>query len=65
MFQRKPILPGSSDADQLTKIFQLCGSPTEENFPGWNKYDPKSDFPAQWAPSVRNIRSVLPEQWVS
>ncbi|KAF9509656.1 hypothetical protein BS47DRAFT_1396698 [Hydnum rufescens UP504] len=62
MFYRKPIMPGTSDADQLTRIFQLCGSPTEENFPGWNKYNPKAEFQANWVPSQRHIRSILPEQ---
>ncbi|KAI0711430.1 kinase-like domain-containing protein [Earliella scabrosa] len=36
MFFRKPILPGASDLDQLDKIWQLCGSPTPEN---WAEYD--------------------------
>lgn len=65
MFQRKPVLPGTSDSDQLTKIFQLCGSPTEDNFPGWNRYDPKVEFTPFWLPGPRRIQSVLPEQWES
>ncbi|KAI0777181.1 kinase-like domain-containing protein [Trametes elegans] len=36
MFFRKPILPGASDLDQLDKIWQLCGSPTTQN---WPEYD--------------------------
>ncbi|KAG0234536.1 serine/threonine protein kinase, CMGC, CDC2/CDK sub [Actinomortierella wolfii] len=32
----RPILQGASDQDQLDKIFQLCGSPTEETMPGWS-----------------------------
>ncbi|KAF9920171.1 serine/threonine protein kinase, CMGC, CDC2/CDK sub [Linnemannia zychae] len=31
-----PILQGTSDQDQLDKIFALCGSPTEETMPGWS-----------------------------
>lgn len=31
---RVPFLPGESDLDQLTKIFQVFGNPTEENWPG-------------------------------
>ncbi|XP_018320996.1 cyclin-dependent kinase 7 [Agrilus planipennis] len=31
---RVPFLPGESDLDQLTKIFQVLGNPTEENWPG-------------------------------
>lgn len=30
---RVPFLPGESDLDQLTKIFQALGSPTEEIWP--------------------------------
>ncbi|GAA5835964.1 hypothetical protein JCM11251_006615 [Rhodosporidiobolus azoricus] len=36
MYHRIPIFPGSSDIDQLARIFALCGSPTPENFPGWS-----------------------------
>lgn len=31
---RVPFLPGESDLDQLTRIFQVFGNPTEENWPG-------------------------------
>jgi len=31
---RVPFLPGESDLDQLTKIFQALGTPTEETWPG-------------------------------
>lgn len=30
---RVPFLPGESDLDQLTRIFQTLGSPTEETWP--------------------------------
>lgn len=30
---RVPFLPGESDLDQLTRIFQALGSPTEESWP--------------------------------
>ncbi|ORX77787.1 Pkinase-domain-containing protein [Basidiobolus meristosporus CBS 931.73] len=33
----KPILPGSSDIDQLDRIFRLCGSPSEDSMPGWRE----------------------------
>lgn len=64
MFQRKPVLPGTSDSDQLSKIFQLCGSPNDDNFPGWNKFDPKQEFTPFWTYCPRRIQSVLPEQYV-
>uniref|UniRef100_A0A8C9W4R1 Cyclin-dependent kinase 7 n=1 Tax=Scleropages formosus TaxID=113540 RepID=A0A8C9W4R1_SCLFO len=31
---RVPFLPGDSDLDQLTKIFEALGTPTEETWPG-------------------------------
>jgi serine/threonine-protein kinase BUR1 len=31
----KPILSGDSDANQLKIIFDLVGTPTEDNMPGW------------------------------
>lgn len=37
MYRHKPILAGTSDMDQLQKIFMLCGSPTQEAMPGWDK----------------------------
>ncbi|KAF8324306.1 kinase-like domain-containing protein [Cantharellus anzutake] len=62
MFQRRPIMPGTSDLDQLTKIFDLCGSPTEENFPGWSAYDPKAPFPPHWGYFPRRIKDILPPE---
>ena len=36
MFLRKPILSGNSDVNQLQIIFDLMGSPTQDNMPGWD-----------------------------
>ncbi|KAG5529468.1 hypothetical protein RHGRI_030005 [Rhododendron griersonianum] len=42
----KPILPGKNEPEQLNKIFELCGSPDEINWPGvskipwYNKFKP-------------------------
>ena len=36
MFMRKPILPGSSDIDQLEKIWQLCGTPNQHTWPNFD-----------------------------
>ena len=37
MFKGHPILAGTSDANQIHLIFDLMGSPTEENMPGWSQ----------------------------
>ncbi|KAF7592590.1 serine/threonine protein kinase, CMGC, CDC2/CDK sub [Aspergillus hancockii] len=36
MFKGKPILAGTSDLNQAQLIFNLVGTPTEENMPGWS-----------------------------
>ncbi len=36
MFNRRPILPGTSDIDQLEKIWQLCGTPTQHSWPNYD-----------------------------
>ena len=36
MFRGKPILSGSSDLNQAQLIFNLVGTPNEENMPGWS-----------------------------
>lgn len=33
----KPILAGESDAHQLDMIWDLMGSPNEDNMPGWKQ----------------------------
>ncbi|GAA5800918.1 kinase-like domain-containing protein [Helicostylum pulchrum] len=35
LLKSRPILQGQDDIDQLKKIFQLCGSPTNDNMPNW------------------------------
>ncbi|PWN47010.1 Pkinase-domain-containing protein [Violaceomyces palustris] len=37
MVTGKPIFKGTSEINQLELISQLCGSPNEENFPGWSQ----------------------------
>ncbi|CAG8126043.1 unnamed protein product [Penicillium olsonii] len=37
MFKGKPILAGNSDLNQAQLIFNLVGTPTEENMPGWSQ----------------------------
>lgn len=36
MFKGRPILAGNSDLNQAQMIFDLVGSPNEENMPGWS-----------------------------
>lgn len=34
---REPLLQGSNEVDELTKIFELCGIPTDESWPGFRR----------------------------
>lgn len=36
MITRKPIFRGTSEINQLELIAALCGSPNDDNFPGWS-----------------------------
>ena len=36
MFLRHPILPGTSDLDQLEKIWQMCGTPHQLSWPNFD-----------------------------
>ncbi|KAI0322960.1 kinase-like domain-containing protein [Amylostereum chailletii] len=36
MFHRHPILPGTSDLDQLEKIWQMCGTPNQQSWPNFD-----------------------------
>jgi hypothetical protein len=38
MATKRPILPGVSDADQMSLIWQLCGRPSTKRFPEWNRH---------------------------
>jgi serine/threonine protein kinase len=38
MVNKRPIIQGNSDQEQLQKIWHLCGLPTQENFPEWDQH---------------------------
>ncbi|CAO3628139.1 unnamed protein product [Mucor hiemalis] len=37
LLRSRPIIQGQDDIDQLKKIFYLCGSPNQDNMPGWDR----------------------------
>jgi len=48
MINQRPLFPGDSEIDELFKIFQKLGTPTEDTWPGVTTLpDYKSTFP-QW-----------------
>jgi len=59
-FLKKPLFPGRTEQDQLSKIFELCGSPNEENWPGVSKlplYKTMAIHPV--TPTKRRLRDML------
>ncbi|KAH8131765.1 cell division cycle 2-like [Trichoderma asperellum] len=49
LIAREPLLQGSNEVDQISKIFELCGFPTEESWPSFRRL-----------PNARSLR--LPKQ---
>jgi serine/threonine-protein kinase BUR1 len=47
MFSRRPILPGTSDLDQLDRIWQLCGTPNQHTWPNFDAL-PGCDGHTRW-----------------
>ncbi|KAM7192780.1 Protein kinase-like domain containing protein [Naviculisporaceae sp. PSN 640] len=37
LLTREPLLQGKNEVEQLTKIFELCGIPTDETWPGFKR----------------------------
>lgn len=60
MFKGKPILAGNSDLNQAQLIFDLVGSPNEENMPGWGAL-PGCDGVRTFTPRSGNLATVFRE----
>jgi len=56
--KKEPLFPGNSEIDQLMRTWQICGTPTEETWPGvstlpdWNNHFP------QW--KKKDMAAVVP-----
>ncbi|CAN8299022.1 unnamed protein product [Cochlearia groenlandica] len=58
LLHAKPILPGKNEHEQLNKIFELCGSPDENIWPGVSKMPWYNNFkPAR--PLKRRVREFF------
>lgn len=57
----RPLLPGSSDKDQLDKIFRLLGTPTKQSWPGMKDLPEfKENFPQYPAQNLAKLIPQLP-----
>ncbi|CAG0891590.1 unnamed protein product [Darwinula stevensoni] len=59
LFRRKPLFPGQSEADQLSKIFSVIGKPREEDWPR-DVSLPWSSFPTPVSPPTP-VSELVPE----
>ena len=57
---RKPYLPGSSDIDQLGRIYSALGTPTEESWPGHAQLPDYIEFTRQTPPPLRQLFVTAP-----
>lgn len=58
---RVPFLPGDSDLDQLTKIFQALGTPTEDCWPGVKLLPDYMQFKVFQGTPLRHIFTAAPD----
>eukprot|EP01104_Vermistella_antarctica_P002777 TRINITY_DN12996_c0_g1_i1.p1 TRINITY_DN12996_c0_g1~~TRINITY_DN12996_c0_g1_i1.p1 ORF type:complete len:304 (-),score=61.24 TRINITY_DN12996_c0_g1_i1:172-1083(-) len=63
LVNKSPLFPGDSEIDELFKIFELLGTPTEENWPGVTEFpDYKPTFPRFKARDLSTVVPTLDEQ---
>lgn len=61
---KKPIFPGSDSRDQMEKVFSICGSPTEQRWPGvtalpyYRQLNPEHCYPERLR---QHLRSLSPD----
>ncbi len=58
MFVRRPIIQGASDIDQLEKIWNICGTPTNEVWPDFKNL-PGLDGVKDFIPRKKTLRDWL------
>ena len=58
MYTGRPLFPGTTNEDQLQKIFRLMGTPSERSWPGISQFpEYKANFPIY---ATQDLRIILP-----
>ncbi|CAK7218874.1 hypothetical protein SCUCBS95973_003631 [Sporothrix curviconia] len=67
LLTREPLLQGKNEADELARIFDLCGVPTDASWPGFRRLPnaralrlPPSSAPAASQSTMASIRAKFP-----
>ncbi|KAH3910831.1 hypothetical protein HBI56_004150 [Parastagonospora nodorum] len=59
MYTGRPIFPGTTNEDQVQKIFRLMGTPSERSWPGISQLpEYKTNFPVY---ATQDLRHILPQ----
>jgi len=59
MFTGRPLFPGTTNEDQLLKIFRLMGTPSERSWPGISSFpEYKPNWPIY---ATQELRNILPQ----
>jgi negative regulator of PHO system len=59
MFTGRPLFPGTTNEDQLLKIFRLMGTPSEQSWPGITQF---TEYKPNWPVySTNELRNILPQ----
>lgn len=59
MFTGRPLFPGTTNEDQLLKIFRLMGTPSERSWPGISSF---AEYKQTWPVyATQELRAILPQ----
>lgn len=59
MFTGRPLFPGTTNEDQLLKIFRLMGTPSERSWPGISQF---AEYKPNWPVyATQELRAILPQ----
>lgn len=59
MYTGRPLFPGTTNEDQIVRIFRIMGTPTERTWPGLTSFP---EYKNNWQMyATQNLSSILPQ----
>lgn len=59
MYTGRPLFPGTTNEDQIVRIFRIMGTPTERTWPGLTQFP---EYKNNWHMyATQNLSSILPQ----
>ena len=59
MYTGRPLFPGTTNEDQIVRIFRIMGTPTERTWPGITKFQEYKPTFQMYA--TQDLRQILPQ----